>query len=244
MNLGLLKEIDALQREVNSLRPFSSKNLKTLKEYFRVGLTYSSNALEGNSLTESETKVLLEEGISIGGKPLRDHYEAIGHAESFDKIFSIYQSKDITESIIKDLHFLFYNRIDREESGKYRSIKVYLTGSKYPLPGPEKVSSQMKSLIRKIKGLRKELHPIHFAARLHKDFVFIHPFIDGNGRLARLLMNLSLIQDGYLLAVIPPIYRPRYIAYLEEAHENDLNFMNFIGEVLRETQKDYLRIFK
>lgn len=244
MNLVLLKEIDALQNEVNALRPFSSKNLKTLKEYFRVGLTYSSNALEGNSLTESETKVLLEEGISIGGKPLRDHYEAIGHAESFDKIFSIYQKREITESIIKELHFLFYNRIDREEAGKYRNKKVYITGSKYPLPGPEKVSAQMKSLVRKLKGLRKEMHAVHFAARLHKDFVFIHPFVDGNGRLARLLMNLSLIQDGYLLAVIPPIYRPRYIAYLEEAHENDLNFMNFIGEALRETQKDYIRIFK
>lgn len=244
MNGGLLKEIDKLQREVNALRPFSGENLKTLKEYFRVGLTYSSNALEGNSLTESETKILLEEGISIGGKPLKDHYEAIGHAESFDKVFEIYHEKEVSEAIIKELHFLFYNRIDREGAGQYRHKKVYITGSKYPLPSPEKVPALMKSFVRKSKAERKKLHPVHFAAKLHKDFVFIHPFVDGNGRLARLLMNLVLIQEGYLLAIIPPILRPKYIACLEEAHEDDSKFLDFMGEVLRETQRDYLRIFR
>ncbi len=243
MNILLIKEIDKLQKEINSLRPFSGINLKNLKNYFKIGLTYSSNALEGNSLTQSETKIVLEEGITIGGKPLKDHYEAIGHAEAFENIFQIYKKKEISESIIKNLHLLFYNRIDKEKAGNYRKEKVFITGSEYPLPDPEKVAAMMKSFIRKVKLERKKIHPVHFAAKIHKDFVFIHPFVDGNGRVARLLMNLVLIQDGYVLAVIPPILRSKYVGYLEEAHSNDSHFLNFMGEVLRETQKDYLRIF-
>ena len=244
MNILLIKEIDSLQKEINVLRPFSASGLKNLKNYFKIGLTYSSNALEGNSLTQSETKIVLEEGITIGGKPLKDHYEAIGHGDAFERIFEIYKKKEIAESIIKDLHLLFYNRIDKENAGVYRNEKVFITGSEFPLPNPNKVPVLMKTFIRKSKSERKNLHPVHFAAKIHKDFVFIHPFIDGNGRVARLLMNLALIQEGYVLAVIPPILRPKYIGYLEEAHISDLNFINFIGEVLRETQKDYLRIFK
>ena len=244
MNVLILKEVDALQKDINKLRPFKAENLKILKDYFRVGLTFSSNALEGNSLTESETKIVLEEGITIGGKPLKDHYEAIGHGEAFDKIFEIYKNKAFSESIIKNLHQLFYNRIDKENAGAYRKIKVIISGSQYPLPAPEKLSGLMKGFIKKSAMDRKKLHPVHFAAKAHKDFVFIHPFIDGNGRLARLIMNLILIQEGYLIEIIPPILRPKYIAYLEEAHTNDMNFLNFIGENLRETQRDYLRLLK
>ena len=244
MNALLLKEIDALQKDVNKFRPFSGGNLKTLKDYYKVSLTYSSNALEGNSLTESETKIILEEGITIGGKPLKDHYEAIGHGEAYEKIFSIYKNKIVTEPIIKELHLLFYGRIEKEHAGVYRDKKVIITGSQYPLPSPDKVPGLMKSLIRKSSVDRKKIHPVRFAAKFHKDFVFIHPFIDGNGRVARLLMNLILIQEGYLLAIIPPILRPKYIAYLEEAHASDMDFVNFIGEVLRETQRDYLRLFQ
>lgn len=142
------------------------------------------------------------------------------------------------------MHLLFYHRIEKEKAGVYRKEKVFITGSEYPLPNPEKVPALMKSFLRKIKLERKKIHPVHFAAKIHKDFVFIHPFVHGNGRVARLLMNLVLIQEGYVLAVIPPILRPKYVSYLEEAHTNDSQFLNFIGEVLRETQKDYLRIFK
>jgi Fic family protein len=244
MNVILIKEIDGLQKDVNKLRPFSGENLKVLKDYYKVSLTYSSNALEGNSLTESETKIILEEGITIGGKPLKDHYEAIGHGEAYEKIFSIFKSKSISEAIIKELHLLFYNRIEKENAGVYRSKKVLITGSQYPLPSPDKVPGLMNTFIKNASGERGKLHPVHYAAKFHKDFVFIHPFIDGNGRVARLLMNLILLQEGYLLAIIPPILRPKYIAYLEEAHTSDMNFNNFIGEVLRESQRDYLRLFK
>jgi Fic family protein len=243
MNPALLKEIDALQRDIRKLRPFTGKSLDTLRRYFRVGLTWSSNALEGNSLTESETKILLEEGLSVGGKPLRDHFEAVGHAEALEKLFVIHRGKAITEAGIKELHRLFYHRIDEANAGTYRSIRVFLTGSRYPLPPPAKVSALMKAFARRTAANRKKLHPVECAALAHKDFVFIHPFVDGNGRVGRLLMNLVLLQEGYLPAVIAPILRPRYIALLEAAHEDDAGFQDFIGESLRETQRDYLRIF-
>ncbi len=240
----ILKEVDARQKDINSLKPFSKKNIRGLKDYFKIGLTYSSNALEGNTLTESETKVVIEEGIAIGGKPLKDHYEAIGHAEAFEKIFEFYREKKLTESILKELHLLFFGRIDKDNAGRYRSVNAFITGSKYPLPKPAELPKLMKSLTRRASGYRKRLHPVHTAALLHKEFVFIHPFIDGNGRVARLFMNLTLLQEGYLPAIIPPILRAEYIRLLEEAHKRDEAFVMFIGEMIRETQKDYLRIFR
>ncbi len=240
---NLFSEIDALQKEIQKLRPFSAKNLQSLKDYFKIGLTFSSNALEGNTLTESETKIILEEGISIGGKPLKDHFEAIGHGEGFEKIFQFYKEKKITENMVKDLHQLFFHRIDDENAGQYREVKAFITGSKYPLPAPINIPKLMKACIKKHSVDRKNLHPVHAAALLHKDFVFIHPFIDGNGRVARLIMNLALLQEGYLIAIISPVLRADYIRLLEKAHANDQDFVQFIGESLRETQKDYLRIF-
>lgn len=240
----LLLEIDSLQKDVNRLRPFSKNNVGGLKDYFKIGLTYSSNALEGNTLTESETKVVIEEGITIGGKPLKDHYEAVGHADAFERIFAIYREKKLTEPIIKDIHRLFYGRINKDEAGNYRRINAFITGSRYPLPKPALLQKRMAAFLKRVGEYRKNLHPIHMAALIHKEFVFIHPFIDGNGRLARLLMNLSLLQEGYLIAIIPPILRAEYIRHLEAAHESEDGFVQFIGEAVRETQKDYLRIFK
>ncbi|MFH0797223.1 MAG: Fic family protein [Candidatus Omnitrophota bacterium] len=242
--MEILKEIDKLQGEINRFRPLDKKLLKQIREYYRVGVTYSSNALEGNSLTESETKIVLEEGITIGGKSLKEHFEAIGHAEAFDYLHLLTKKKEVTEEAIKKLHRLFYHKIDENQAGKYRNTRAFVTGSKYPLPSPRQISGLMKNLILKIKRLRKEKHPVETAAIAHKEFVFIHPFVDGNGRVARLLMNLFLLQDGYTVAIIPPVVRSEYIQTLEKAHVDDSGFMNFIAVRVKETQKDYLRLFK
>src|ERR1700744_5119168 len=111
MKADIFKEIDSLQKEINSYRPFSSELLKQIKEYYKIGLTYSSNALEGNTLTESETKIVLEEGITIGGKPLKDHFEAVGHAEAYDFLYTLVNNKTVHEKEIQQLHQLFYFRI-------------------------------------------------------------------------------------------------------------------------------------
>ncbi len=240
----ILKEIDALQKEINFFRPLSPDTIKQLKEYYRVGLTFTSNALEGNSLTETETKVVLEDGITIGGKPIKDYYEAMGHAEAYDYMNTLATSGDFSEDVIKMLHKFFYHRINEAEAGRYRKNKVFISGSKYSLPSPEKVEDLMKEFITKIRDVAEKIHPVEYSAIAHKELVFVHPFVDGNGRVARLLMNLILLQKGYCLAVIPPILRRDYINALEKAHIDDKDFRKFIAERVRETQKDYLRLLR
>lgn len=239
----ILKEIDDLKKEIDSYRPLNPHLLKLIKEYYRIGLTYSSNALEGNSLTESETKIVLEDGITIGGKPLKDHLEAIGHADAYTHLLTLIKNKILTENDLKHLHKLLYFRIDEKNAGVYRKNKAIITGSHYSLPNPEAINSLMKKFILAIDSTRKGKHPVESAAIIHKEFVFIHPFIDGNGRLARLLMNLILLQEGYNIAIIPVITRREYIECLEKAHTNDKDFIYFIARMVRETQKDYLRLF-
>lgn len=240
----ILAEIDRLQKEINKHRPINKTVLKQIREYYKVGLTYASNAIEGNSLTESETKIVIEDGLTINGKPLKDHFEAIGHGEAYDLMYKLYRDYAIAEADIKKLHELFYYRIDAKNAGKYRKVKVFISGSKYPLPLPENVPGLMADFARKLSAMKKLLHPVDLAARIHKDFVFIHPFVDGNGRVARLLMNLALLQAGYNITIIPPIRRRDYIDALEKAREDDKPFTAFIAEMVMEAQKDYIRLFE
>ncbi len=128
MQLDIFKEIDLLQKEINSYRPLGDDFLRQIREYYKIGLTFSSNALEGNTLTESETKIVLEEGITIGGKPLKDHLEAVGHAEAYDFLFTLAKDKTVREKDIQQLHKLFYFRIDEKMAGKYRTGKAVITG--------------------------------------------------------------------------------------------------------------------
>ncbi len=240
---NIFKEIDALKKEIHSYRPFGADLLRQIREYYKIGLTYTSNALEGNTLTESETKIVLEEGITIGGKPIKDHFEAIGHAEAYDFLYTLVKTKGVREKDIQQLHRLIYFRVEEEQAGKYRKTKAIITGSKYPLPKPADLSRLMRALISRFAKLREEKHPVETAALLHQEFVFIHPFVDGNGRVARLLMNLILLQEGYTIAIIPPVMRRDYIDCLEKAHTDAHDFIYFIARMVRETQKDHLRLF-
>mgnify|MGYP000867458407 FL=1 len=237
-----IKKLDLYQDVINELRPFEGEMLNQVKDFYRVGLTWTSNALEGNSLTESETKVLIEDGLTVGGRPLRDMFEAVDHAKAYDYMFTLLGNKEIVEKDILYLHKLFYQNIDEDFAGRYRDIPVFISGSNYPVTKEENIKSEIDSLCKWINTERKKYHPVVFAALLHKKFVFIHPFKDGNGRVARLLMNTALIQDGYLPALIPPILRSEYISFLEKAHKDDSSFINFIAEREIETQKDFLRL--
>lgn len=240
--MGNLKKLDLYQNTISVLRPFEGEMLKQIKDFYRIGLTWTSNALEGNSLTESETKVLIEDGLTIGGRPLRDMFEAVDHAKAYDYMFTLIGNKEIVEKDIIYLHRLFYQNIEEEFAGRYRDISVFISGSNYPVSKVESIQSEIEDLCKWINAERKKYHPVEFAAILHKKFVFIHPFKDGNGRVARLLMNTALIQDGYLPALIPPILRSEYISLLEKAHEDDSSFINFIAERELESQKDFLRL--
>lgn len=239
-----LERIDRFQKEIVALRPLEGDMLSQIRDYYRVGLTWTSNALEGNSLTESETKVLLEDGLTVGGKPLRDILEAVDHAKAYDYMFSLLGSHRIGEQTVLRLHDLFYRNIEPDYAGRYRDLKVVITGSHYPTTAPEKLDREMGRLFEWAEQERGQFHPVEFAAQLHKRFVFIHPFKDGNGRVARLLMNTALIQDGYLPAVIPPILRMEYITLLERAHRDDHDFVEFIADRELESQKEILRLFQ
>jgi Fic family protein len=219
--------------------------LKQIREYFRIGMTYSSNALEGNSLTETETKIVIEDGLTIGGKPVRDHLEALGHSEAYDLLFRLAKSQDITEANIKELHRLFYYRIDVKQAGKYRKLRVIITGTNFIPPAPERIPVLMESFIAGLPETRVKRHLVEFAAIIHKEFVTIHPFIDGNGRAARLLMNLALLQAGYPLAIIPPVLRRDYLDALNKTQKGDDGpFIRFITGVCYESAKDYLRLLE
>lgn len=239
-----LTDNDKLQEEIRAHRPLDAYEVKQLKEYYRIGLTYSSNALEGNSLTESETKVVLEDGITIGGKPLKDHFEAIGHSEAFDLLYKLAESQNITENDILGLHRLFYYRIDTESAGKYRDRNIIITGTDFTPPPPTEVPHAMQEFLNSLPSLR-QLHPVEYAAMLHLKLVTIHPFIDGNGRTARLLMNLALLQAGYPITIISPIIRGDYISALRDSNKGDNKlFINFISCCVWESQKEYLRLLE
>ncbi|HRZ25419.1 MAG TPA: Fic family protein [Spirochaetota bacterium] len=238
----LLEKIDRLQKQINDMRPLGKDTLASLKEYYKIGLTWSSNALEGNTLTQSETKIVIEDGLTVGGKPLRDHLEAKGHGEAFDYMLDLVRVKKISEEDIRDIHKLFYKNIDDAKAGIYRKEQVVISGSRHPLPAPGKVPHLMKSFIKMTASFRAKDHPVIAAAKTHLEFVFIHPFIDGNGRVVRLLMNLILLQEGYNIAIIPPVLRAEYIASIEAARENAGSFIELVCKSVHETQKDYLRM--
>lgn len=238
----LLQKIDELQKIINNKRPLNEIEQKELKDYFAIGLTYSSNALEGNSLTISETKVILEDGLTVGGKPLKDILEAVGHKKAYDFMYSLTKEKTVSEDNIKQLHKLFYQGIDETNAGAYRKQRVFISGSEYNVTPYDQIEMSMSAMIKKFNEVRSIEHPVVFAAKLHQEFVYIHPFVDGNGRVARLLLNLVLLQDGYPIAVIPPICRSEYIAALEKGHENETVFIQFIMERVVEAQRDYIRL--
>ncbi len=238
----LLNEIDALKEKINGLRSLTEKEQEQLQAYYKIGLTYTSNALEGNSLTETETKVVIEDGLTIGGKPLQDHFEALGHAQAYDFMYELIKQKDLTEEAIKKLHKLFYDKIDDTQAGEYRTERVFISGSEHSLPNPESVPELMKKFIQDIERVKKDEHPVVYAARVHKEFVFIHPFIDGNGRVSRLLMNIALLSSGYCVTIIPPVLRKEYIRTLEKAHKGDHEFVSFIASCVKESHKDYMRL--
>lgn len=239
-NKNIFYKAEEYKRKIDAMLPFNESMVTQIRQYYKIGLTWSSNALEGNSLTESETKVLLEDGLTVGGKPIRDYYEATGHAKAYEFMYDIAKDLPIKEDDIKTLHRLFYNQLDSSQAGIYRKEKVIITGSKYPTTLPDKIGEMMLDFIKWLSAEENKLHPVEFAAKAHKKFVFIHPFIDGNGRVARLLMSLCLIRKGYSIAIIPPMLRGEYIANLEKAHEDDRNFIEFIAVRVVETQKELL----
>ena len=157
--MSLLGKIDRYKAAIDELRPFEGDLLAQIKSYYRIGLTWTSNALEGNTLTESETRVLLEDGLTVGGKPLRDTFEALGHANAYDFMFTLLGRREITEEDALTMHRMFYKGIDGAAAGRYRDRPVVITGSKYPVCKVEQIPEEMKKLFSWVESERGNYHP-------------------------------------------------------------------------------------
>jgi excisionase family DNA binding protein len=194
---SLFSRIDSKREELAARRPLTQGELKHLQEEFLLEFTYNSNAIEGNTLTLQETALVLE-GITIDKKPLKDHLEAVGHKEAFEYVKQLVSDKqEPTERIIKEIHSLVL--MDRrEDGGVYRKIPVRILSATHEPPQPYMVPKLMEELLGEHLVMQKKLHVIEMVSRFHMEFEGIHPFIDGNGRTGRLLLNLELMQNGYL----------------------------------------------
>lgn len=208
--------IDDLKKKLDQYRPLSPAIVKNLQEDLIVRWTYHSNAIEGNTLTLLETKVVLE-GITVGGKALREHFEAINHRNAIYYVEDIIRKKEpFSEWQIRNIHQLILKNIDDENAGRYRQQNVLISGATTTPPDYTLLNDKMAQLIDWYNLEAYKLHPIERAAKVHADFVGIHPFIDGNGRISRLLMNLELLKAGYPPCVITVENRLAYYEALDQ----------------------------
>ena len=225
-NTAQLAQIDQLKDWLDSFRPLSPAVLSELKQRFDVRFTYDSNAIEGNTLSLSETELILTKGITVGGKTLEEHLEVIGHKEAIDYIEALSRSDArIGEWEIRQIHSLVIRKIAPTEAGKYRQLDVKAAGTEHIYPPHYLLSELMAEFVQWLNESWAQLHPVVFAAEAHYRFVSIHPFVDGNGRTGRLLMNLLLLRAGYPIVSISNQQRLAYIESLVRAQqaENDLS---------------------
>jgi Fic family protein len=237
----LLARIDEKMKQLNSIRPIPADALARLHEEMRLVHTYHSNALEGNTLTLQETKFILEEGLTIGGKSLREHLEASNNAKAFDRMEELAKKKCAIDHVaIQEIHEIVTRGI-LEDAGRYRTRNVRITGAVKAPPDWTKIVKLMDELIEKTAESRK--HPIETTSFLHHRFVEIHPFSDGNGRVARLLTNMYLIARDYPPVVLKKEDRGKYYKFLKAADAGSLGpFANFIAKAVDENLTLYLSI--
>ncbi|MEA1863863.1 MAG: Fic family protein [Euryarchaeota archaeon] len=245
MQEKLLSRISEKMQRIDLLRPLPADAVKRLHEEMRLLHTYHSNAIEGNTLTLSETKLVLETGITIGGKALADHIEATNNARAFDLIEDLAKGgRAIDHVTIQEIHEVVTAGI-LTDSGRYRTHNVRIVGAKKTPPDWSKVVGLMDRLIEDIaeSETHRHRHPVETAAFLHHRFVEIHPFTDGNGRVARLLSNLYLILKGYLPVVIMTEDRGKYYQCLRAADAGDpAPFTDFIARAVDQSLTLYLAI--
>ncbi len=232
--------------ELDALRPLPKNVLGKLRKQFAIELAYNSNAIEGNSLTLKETQLVIEEGITIKGKPLREHFEALNHQKAFEFLEGIVNKKTrITEDVIKDIHGIILSGIDNDYAGRYRNINVRILGAIKSPPRFEKVPKRMRKYVDYVNENPDKLDIIELAALIHYGLVEIHPFTDGNGRTARLIMNLFLMRHGYPVTMVLKVDRKKYYNRLKEADNGNVKpFVDFTGRAVERSLDLYLDVFK
>ena len=237
-------KLDNLKAKLDSHRPLNPDVVKNLHEDLVLRWTYNSNAIEGNTLTLQETKVALE-GITIGGKLLREHFEAINHKEAILFIEELAKQDELlSEHTIKQIHSLILKNIDDENKGRYRKTNVIISGAMHRPSQSIDVPSKMENFIKEYEQKKNTLHAIELASWVHIEFVGIHPFIDGNGRTSRLLMNLELIKAGYPPVVIHVEDILEYYKALDTAHitGDSTLFLELMEKVVEKSFEPYFYV--
>lgn len=232
---GMFEQIDFKKKQLDTKRPLPTYTVQSLREKLFLEWTYNSNAIEGNTLTINETKVVLE-GITVGGKTMREHLEVINHSEAIRYVEDIVHNEEpFSERQIRNLHRLVLKGIHDDHAGVYRNQQVFISGAVHTPPPPIKILEKMKELMDWYEGEAQSLHPIIRGAMLHVIFVGIHPFIDGNGRTSRLLLNLELMKSGYPPVIIRVENRLAYYNALDKAHTTS-DYADFIELVAKEVE--------
>jgi len=221
MLFTLLTEIDKLQAKLKTVRPLNQTELKRLRDEFIIRNTYNSNAIEGNTLTLRETALILQEGITIAEKSVKEHLEAIGHKDAFEYVLSLADKNTaLTERVVKEIHSLVLIN-DSENKGVYRRVPVTILGALHTPPQPYLISPQMEQLLADYETMKQSKHVIEAIAEFHLRFEGIHPFIDGNGRTGRLILNLELIKAGLLPVNIKFTDRRKYYESFDSYYGTD-----------------------
>lgn len=247
---NILLEIDALRAKLDTLRPLPTAALEKIQEALETAYTYESNRIEGNTLTLQETSLVINEGLTISGKSMREHLEVINHSEAIDFIKDV-AKKDIKidERLIKEIHAIILHSIDKENAGVYRNVSVMISGSEHMPPAPYLIEEQMNRFIDQFKQMQvNKAHPVLIAAYLHSELVKIHPFIDGNGRTSRLLMNLYLLRSGYVIINLKGDNdsKLKYYRSLEKSHvaNDSSDFDLLVADNELESLTRYLSFFE
>lgn len=243
---SILDEIDVLKKQLDNFRQFDSFRIAQALE---LEYTFESNRIEGNTLTLRETDLVINEGLTISGKSMREHLEAINHQEAIGYIKQLMQRNfPFNERELLSIHNLILRGIIPEDAGRYRRVQVMIKGSAHNPPQPFIVPKEMEEYFFWYEENKSKLHPVLLAAEMHERLVTIHPFIDGNGRTSRLVMNLILLQNGYVIANIKGNYETRmhYYQSLENAQtkHNKEDFLYFIAQIEKESLERYLDIIK
>ncbi|MFW0736097.1 Fic family protein [Flavobacterium sp. T12S277] len=240
----ILSEIDILKEKLDSYRQFDSYKISQALE---LEYTFESNRIEGNTMTLRETDMVINEGLTISGKSMREHLETINHQEAIGFIKDLMQKNNsLNERDLLSIHNLILRGIIPEDAGRYRKVQVMIKGSSHMPPQPFMVAKEMEDYFIWYEINKNKLHPIILAAEMHERLVTVHPFIDGNGRTARLVMNLILMQKGYLIANIKGDYenRMQYYQSLETAQtkKDKEDFLFFIAKIEKESLERYISI--
>ncbi|MDR1043692.1 MAG: Fic family protein [Candidatus Adiutrix sp.] len=236
---GDYSRLEGLKAKLDKLRPLSPAAAANLRADMVLRYTYNSNALEGNTLTLNETKAVLEQGVTIGGKSLREHLEAINHREAIDFLESLARDNaPLSERTVKDLHAIVLKSIDRDNAGRWRRQNVLIGGSDFRPPEALHVPEHLAAFFNWGAAGAQKVPALERAARVHADFVSIHPFLDGNGRTARLLMNLELMKSGYPVAILPVSARGEYYDALT-AIQTRGDYLPFVRQICSLVEKSF-----